>query len=311
MCAGGPDYNLHMNRFTRCPSCATVYRVEMGQIEAAGGWLRCGQCQHAFDSTGLVLAWSPEASSGLPKDGVQVFEAATPSSERVAIRDLLHHEDRSLSSTETPSQAGVELMAFADALSTFRPGLDPLAPLPSPVGHMPAAEEQAQIDHLSNDKASGHVRAGQAGRLGWLFAWLLGLSLLAQLSFYQRHAIAAHWPASRPVLEAMCKTLACSIQPLQDLDAMVIDGASLVQRSDDYVLSWTLLNTGNKPLEATALQLTLQDEDKKAVLRRVFLPAETGSPTVLTPGQTWTGDLLIQVEPGMVFSHYRVLSFYP
>lgn len=298
-----------MNRFTRCPSCATVYSVEPAQIEAAQGWLRCGQCQHAFDSTGLVLSWSTEPASRLPED-VVVLEGGTEPSERVAIRELLHHEDRSQAPSETTSQAAAELKAFADALSTFRPGLDPLAPLPGPDPVLDT-EEHVQSKHLSHEKASTPVNAGKSGLSLRLITVFLGLSLLAQLSFSQRHAIAVHWPASRPVLEAVCKTLTCDIQAWQDLEAMVIDGASFVQRSDDHVLSWTQRNMGDKPLAATALELTLQDDDNQAVIRRVFLPAEMGSPIVLAPGQSWTGELVIQVAPGMVFSHYRVLSFYP
>lgn len=301
-----------MNRITRCPSCATVYPVEAQQIEAARGWLRCGQCQHVFDSTGLVLNWVPEPATPLPEEVVHVLEAATQTPERVAIRDLLHHEDCSPAPTDTPSQAGAELMAFADALSTFRPGLDPLAPLPSPE-HVSGtgSEEQALDTQLSQEQAAHPVRAGKSGRLAKLLAVFLGLALLVQLGFFQRHAIAAYWPASRPALEAVCKTLGCDIKPWQDLEAMVIDGASFVQRNDDYVLSWTLRNTGNKTLAATALELTLQDDQQQAVMRRVFLPPEMGSPAVLAPGQSWTGDLVIQVAPGLAFSEYRVLSFYP
>ena len=45
-----------MNRITRCPSCTTVYQLEDAHLQIAQGWLRCGACNHVFDSTGFVFS---------------------------------------------------------------------------------------------------------------------------------------------------------------------------------------------------------------------------------------------------------------
>jgi hypothetical protein len=61
----------------------------------------------------------------------------------------------------------------------------------------------------------------------------------------------------------------------------------------------------------TALELSLMDQEGKLVLRTVVLPAQAGAQQTLSPGQSWSGSLKVLVSPDIVFSDYRVLSFYP
>jgi hypothetical protein len=53
------------------------------------------------------------------------------------------------------------------------------------------------------------------------------------------------------------------------------------------------------------------DPQGKLVLRTVVLPTQTGAPPSLSPGQSWSGSLKVLVSPELVFSDYRLLSFYP
>ena len=39
-----------MSQITRCPACATMFKVGAGQFEAAQGWVRCGCCGEVFDA---------------------------------------------------------------------------------------------------------------------------------------------------------------------------------------------------------------------------------------------------------------------
>jgi predicted Zn finger-like uncharacterized protein len=95
-----------MKWITRCTACGVTYTVVPDQLKVAQGWLRCGQCQHAFDSTGLVLKWVPEACNPEPT------WATEKTAERLDIDDLLMQEDRS-----APQSA---VTAFEEALSTFK-----------------------------------------------------------------------------------------------------------------------------------------------------------------------------------------------
>ena len=283
-----------------------VYQLPEVHLHAAKGWLRCGACGHAFDSTGLVLRWDP-ASAGSPvspavldpgtgnissypsAEAVQPVDLVADPAVRISLDHLLTKEDRSSPAHIRPAQA--ELAAFEDALSSFKP--EPVAsePLPGP------------------QKAS-KVRPPMA----WLAPYgvlTLALLLVIQWAYVQRDVIAASWPDSEPMLRHACESLGCQVGPLRDPEGMVIDSSSLEQRSEDHVLSWSVSNTTHRLLGMTALELSLMDQQGKLVLRTVILPAQAGAPQTLPPGQSWSGSLKVLVSPGMVFSDYRVLSFYP
>ena len=148
----------------------------------------------------------------------------------------------------------------------------------------------------------------------WFAPWgLLSLVLLLvlHLAYLQRDAIVAAWPASEPAMRHVCQSFGCEISPLRDAEGVVIDSSSLVRRSEDHVLTWSVRNTRRSVLGMTALELSLMDPQGKLVLRTVLLPAQTGAPPSLSPGQSWSGSLKVQVSPELVFTDYRLLSFYP
>jgi predicted Zn finger-like uncharacterized protein len=278
-----------MSRIIRCPSCAAVYPLDIAQIQAAHGWLRCGRCQEVFNGTGLDVPATalqlPHVSGGLPAEALEAASADPLT--RVPLDDLLLREDRSDRVAAPNPDASADLMAFSEALATFKPELPPL------------------------ESASHLVEKKPRGRIWHAMATALGLLLMGQAFFLQRHAIAALWPNSRPVLETLCRPLDCHLQPLMDPKAVVIEGASFAQTGESFVLNWTLRNTGPMAVATTSLELSLLDGFNNPVVRRVFLPDEAQAPEVLSPGQIWRGSLTVQVDPLLVFTQYRLLSFYP
>ncbi len=40
-----------MSQTTRCPSCATLFKVVADQLRISDGWVRCGHCQQVFDAS--------------------------------------------------------------------------------------------------------------------------------------------------------------------------------------------------------------------------------------------------------------------
>lgn len=289
-----------MNWITRCPECATVYQVSPDQLQAAKGWLRCGQCQHAFDSTGLILAWSASGSPVIPHDG------DAPAAERLDIEDLLKREDRAPLSTR--STAAVDLASFEEALSSFKPEIEKtIAELSSTPAVAAASEAMAESTDADSPDATGPKRR----RFSVLGVWALLLSLLLQGLWIERHALVARWPAMDAPFKAVCRAITCHSEFLRDVNAMVIDSSSFIQRDDGHELAWTIRNSGEQALAMTALELTLQDVQGKPVLRRVLLPADVGAPSALMPGQIWAGQLLVRVDSDIPVTGYRVLSFYP
>ena len=280
-----------MSRIIRCPSCAAVYPLDMAQIQAAHGWLRCGRCQEAFNCTGLDVPATPlqlpHVSDGLAA-GAPGAASVDPVG-RVHLDELLLREDRSQDRAATPNpEVSADLMAFSVALATFKPELPALEPAP----------------HLAEKKAQGRI-------FGYAMAAVLALLLMGQAFFLQRHAIAALWPNSRPVLETLCRPLQCQLKPWMNPKAIVIEGASFAQIGESFVLNWTLRNTGPMAVATTSLELSLLDQFNNPVVRRVFLPYEAQAPEVLSPGQVWKGSLTVEVDPLLAFTQYRLLSFYP
>jgi predicted Zn finger-like uncharacterized protein len=51
-----------MNMVTRCPSCATSFRVYSEQLSVRAGHVRCGQCSTIFDARAALIAQTPEPS---------------------------------------------------------------------------------------------------------------------------------------------------------------------------------------------------------------------------------------------------------
>lgn len=281
-----------MTRIIRCPTCAAVYAVDLAQIQAARGWLRCGKCQVAFNGTGLDVSalgpvLMPYALHELPSHAFKPVVSETAG--RVPLDDLLLRKDHSDRASVPDPGVSADLMAFSEALATFRP--QPPSQDPTP---------------------SGSEKTGSAP-MRWLYvvATFLALLLMAQVFFLQRHAIAALWPNSLPVLESLCRPLDCQLKPWMSPQALVIEGASFAQSGESFVLTWSLRNTSPMTVATTSLELSLLDAFNNPVARRVFSSGEAHAPERLSPGQVWSGSLTVQVDPLIAFSQYRLLSFYP
>lgn len=48
-----------MSQITRCPSCATTFKVVADQLRISEGWVRCGQCKEVFDASAHLLPMAP------------------------------------------------------------------------------------------------------------------------------------------------------------------------------------------------------------------------------------------------------------
>ncbi|WP_395452973.1 DUF3426 domain-containing protein [Acidovorax delafieldii] len=48
-----------MSQITRCPSCATTFKVVADQLRISEGWVRCGQCKEVFDASAHLLPVAP------------------------------------------------------------------------------------------------------------------------------------------------------------------------------------------------------------------------------------------------------------
>ena len=151
-------------------------------------------------------------------------------------------------------------------------------------------------------------------RSGLLVLLLITLGL--QWLRHERNHLATYYPAFAPAIGVMCGWMSCDIQPLQNIEAVVIESSAFNKiQADVYRLQFTVRNSAAVPIAQPALELVLTDLHDQPVLRRVLLPAELGyAMKAFLPGGELTANVPLRVasegQPERV-AGYRITAFYP
>lgn len=112
---------------------------------------------------------------------------------------------------------------------------------------------------------------------GILLALLLALALLAQSAYYFRIEIGSQLPGLKPLLEQYCTLLHCTVALPQNAELIVIESSELQSEPDhaSVVTLHALIHNRAPYAQAyPSLELTLTDLQDKAIMRRVFHPAD-------------------------------------
>lgn len=229
---------------------------------------------------------------------------------------------------------------FADELKQFAVGVSKAQPEPAEPVSLPAATVTAKVDPGPTDTPPSQVMADeslspdvaepgfvrQARRKAF---WrsplmramqvsasvLLALLLLAQWAVQDRDRLAAQYPASLPLLNSLCRPLACQVGPVRRIESVVIDSSNLVRRLGNfYAFDLVLKNSAPMAVAVPALELSLTDSRDAVISRRVFLPDELpGAPVLLPPQGALSMSLRLSIADSGVSSMtgYRALVFYP
>lgn len=72
-----------MSLVTRCPGCATAFRVQPAQLSARGGQVRCGRCHEVFNGIAALVGERPEHLVLEPSPQLGLFD---PSRRAEAVR---------------------------------------------------------------------------------------------------------------------------------------------------------------------------------------------------------------------------------
>ena len=162
------------------------------------------------------------------------------------------------------------------------------------------------------DRAARWQRAGVRRALG-LAACLLTLALAAQWLLHQRDWAAAHWPISKPWLEAVCKLAACQIQPLRNVELLSVESTALtrIEGSSLYRVNMVLRNRAQTELLMPAIDLALTDAQGQIISRRVLSAAELGSSaSVVAAGTDVALQAMLSTGSRRV-AGYTIEVFYP
>ena len=145
---------------------------------------------------------------------------------------------------------------------------------------------------------------------------LLTGAFLLQVLVHDRDRIVAQEPAARPSFELLCQVLGCRIEPLRQIESIVIDSSSFSKvRGDIYKLSATLKNVASIEVAIPGLELTLTDMHDQSIVRKVFLAADVGAKSEsLAAGDEFSMAVPVSIKgvSGMDrISGYRLVAFYP
>jgi predicted Zn finger-like uncharacterized protein len=289
------------DQFTRCPGCRTIFRVTGAQLALRDGQVRCGHCRTVFDGRAHKVSLAAGAAPGDDEDA----ERGPPT---VTLRPA-----RALKSVDEPDSAHAPGGAtIGGSTGGGRATVEPAAAAGSmrPPGPDAAWENRFAWDKPEKRRATGPLVA--------VGAVLLVLLLAAQAAWHFRDAIAAHFPATRPLLVRACAIAGCTIRPLRDVAALAIEASDLQADAAHrglLILNATVRNRAGYAIAFPHLELTLTDAQDQAVVRRAFAPQEfAGGTTDVAAGIPGRGDATVKLyidASATQQAGYRLYLFYP
>lgn len=313
---------------TRCPDCATHFRVTAEQLKARSGRVRCGECQHVFNALDSLI------------EEPTVVLVAPPAAEPA-------HDEIAPSPPDTAEESATRPEAAMDEFAvppapTLEPTPEP-APEPDPgpmpdvpeqVPALPPETEEASLPEVApaapdTDTADDSEAADWSEtfaavpppprRWPWVIGSLLAfaaLGLQALIAF--RVELAVLWPQTKPSLVALCQLAGCEVGLPTKVGMVGIEASDLHPDSEHpgrLALAATLKNRAPFAQQFPHLELTLTDTADQAIARKVLAPADYLPPaTPLAAGMAPNADvvLTVGVEPReMAASGYRLYLFYP
>jgi predicted Zn finger-like uncharacterized protein len=280
-------------RYTRCPGCATVFRVTPEQLAARAGQVRCGQCKTVFDGIAQRVSL---ASASVPGAGVP-----TPVEEALA----------------APTADGAAPAAATLREETFEPPAESVAKTSA----ADAGGDAGEVPYDDRFSSAGRGRFGRAHAVFYAVAIVLLLLLgMAQAVFHLHDAIAARWPAAQPALARLCDVAGCAIRPLRDMAMSDLSIESSDLQADPahrglLILTATLRSRASWSLAYPHLELTLTDAQDRVVVRRALAPADyAGGTADIQRGIAPNGEVALRVfidASATSQAGYRLYMFYP
>jgi predicted Zn finger-like uncharacterized protein len=303
-------------KYTRCPGCATVFRVTQEQLAMRAGQVRCGQCKSVFDGVAQQVSLAPTIRSDA---GATPVDEAAQGPLTVTLRDAQALE----SPPAAPDEASAPARRSAEGApmsATGRPERELLPPggtVRSAKG-APISAETASEDRFA-PVASTKPRRARPVFYAVAIAFLV-LLVAAQATFHFRDAIAAFWPVARPAFARLCAVAGCAIRPLRDaaMSHLSIEASDL--QADPahrglLILTATVRNRAGWPLAYPHLELTLTDAQDRVVVRRALAPADyAGGTADLQKGIAPNGEIALKVfidASATSQAGYRLYMFYP
>ena len=292
-----------------------MFKVVPDQLRVSDGWVRCGQCNEVFDANlNLQADTLPKAEP----EGYSNTLDATATATATATADPPEIQDRDPFLVVNSHALHLEPETFLDDA----PGADePLEEVEdqnvlAPADASVSSESAAEHSFLRPTPVPSVWMNRSVRILLSMACVLLGLVLALQIVIRERDRIAALLPGTKEALVAVCELAGCTVAPMRQIDAVIIDSSSFTKvRADVYRLSFALKNTAHTSVATPALELTLTDLQDRPVVRRVFTTQDFG---VKSGAMEAGAELSVNMPLNLKLdnhrekiSGYKLLSFYP
>jgi predicted Zn finger-like uncharacterized protein len=263
---------------TKCPTCQSLFRINIEQLQQAQGRVRCGQCKTHFDAqNNIVLPKGREMLTDLraPIDAQLSANEKRPAPSRpTPVADkALEQEDIPLPKLIPESDKGAPRQQFAvnRAVTNSSGGVS----------------EKTDIG-INNETNYSPRREAFALVLSSVALILL---LLAQfVYFYIDHL--SKQPLLASFIEDACDMIGCVIEPIRDTDRIEVINRNVFSHpsvENALMITATFANVAPFPQPYPIMQVSLTDLQGKTVAARRFLPNEylenvRESPHLMKPG---------------------------
>jgi predicted Zn finger-like uncharacterized protein len=322
---------------TRCPECATHFRVTAEQLKLRAGRVRCGECQHVFNALDTLIEEPPVVIA----PPAVITPTATPDLGQKASfgEELAAAPAPTFDSTpaSTDGSGGAELQQVIESAETLDDVRE--SRTPEPVAEDPPAQAETETptvepvaegqppirptqDYSAREPEPWEDAFGETPpprRWPWAVGTMLALLVLGlQAILMYRVEIAVLWPESRSLLVAACQMIGCEVTLPAKVALVGIEASDLhpdTAQKGRLALTATLKNRAPFAQHFPHLELTLTDTADKAIVRKVLPPAEYLPHTAtIANGMAPNADIAISVtlDAGeLPASGYRLYIFYP
>jgi predicted Zn finger-like uncharacterized protein len=330
-----------MSLITQCPACNTLFKVVADQLKISQGWVRCGQCKEVFDAQAhLNLLPVLAETEPMPQPSSESEVSIAPSESQWAVSapppDMLGATPSSYGPVNLPFGSRPEFAAsdWANSVNPPKPSqpADRTEELDNQELQADPAEALLPQASLAAQPAvtPGFVRQAQQAqrwRSPWMrfalgfFAFLLIALGTIQVAIHERDRIVATYPRTQGVMVQLCQRAGCSVGPLKQIEAIVVDASSFNKmrsdsKNDLYKVTLNLKNNGPMTVALPHIELSLNDSQDQTIVRRVLNPADIGAlQLVLQARGEFNGSAVVQIDTaqlsGARVAGYRIWAFYP
>ena len=278
--------NNQQDQITRCPFCATSFRLTLEQLNSASGTVRCGACLRIFQAENSLVQATPENVGDLTPESAEVIQQHAATEEiglAVSNEEIIvpKHDESSYwmdwefyvvgSLTQIPG------MEDPDLLRQF---LDP-DDLEWVLEKEPEREAEATLKELVAklnlerdpvELVGEYVEKIRQHPIWAILALLLIASGLLQYVWYNRD-IYVQDDEYRPMYLAFCNRVGCGLPDYSNFSA--ISTSNLVVRShpefeDALIVDAIIRNSGNYRQKFPLLELQFRDIEDSLVAIRNF-----------------------------------------